>query len=1015
MKAFVRFSVEHPVTTVMMAAALVLLGILGTMRMETALLPEISFPQLTVVTVLQDESPDGIEKRVTKPVEEALSGLRGLVSYTASSSQGISVVRVVLDWKADIQYAAMEAREKLDLARNALPQDAERPVVLQYDPNAAPLLSIACVGKAAGDKDLRSFLEKDVKPLLQRIDGVGGVKLTGGEIPEVCVDVDPARLSSVSLSLQDIVQIISSANQNIPAGPLPEGDREVMVRTVGEFERISEIEDIRVLPDKDSAPIRLGMLATVSSGWKEKRSETLYGMQPCVGISIYNDSTANQVATAQRVRETLARIGEKYAQRFTSTVVVDRSTFISDAVLDVTVSSVLGGVLAFLVLLVFLKRLPESIILALSIPVCVAATLFLMYLAGITLNVISLGGLALGIGMTVDSGIVVAESIRKRQEAGERGITAVIEGTAEVATPVFASIWTTIVVFVPILFVSGLSGRLFGQMALTVSFSLLVSIFTALSLIPMLLAQVAARETKQRGSRRVRPASHSVHLLVVWERCVRATMTKKRTVFVSACVAFLVAIPFFLLLDRGFLPDGQRNIITAQIRYPSDLPFEDAEHATTSFIRKVLSSLPGATVFTEIGVDESDPTSAATDRDPATAYLSISVPESLKPDEAVQKVRRIVHEGYRYPVTVEADTTLIEGIASSGGAQRTIRILGEEDLVEKAGPVLHQTLATNKLLGIARVSMEGNEKREELRVVTDRAKAASLGVDVQTIAATIRAAIAGDIATEFRRGDRQLAVRVRFARKYRESTQALSRIRLRTASGELVPLSYVCSFDQGSTGSRLFRKNGKRTYALHCTLSDQGQPMSGIYNALHRFQEQHHVTVNVEGTEEMDENLSGLFFAFLLAVILVYMVMASQFEHVTMPLVVLVSLPLSFVGSFALMVFTGTSLNTISTMGMIMLAGIAVNNAIVLYDRFKHNMGQGMKPDEAATEAAVSRTRPIMMTTATAFMGFLPLVLIGASLQRDLAMAALGGLATSHGLTLLLLPVFFAVFGKRIR
>jgi len=407
MKKFVQFSVSHPVTTAMFGAALILLGCLGLFRLETALLPDISFPRLTVVTRFADESPSGIEKRVTKPIEEALSGVRGLVKVNSSSAQGVSVVRLVFDWKTDINFAAMESREKLDLIRNSLPQDAQRPVVLKYDPNTAPLMMLACVPKSRGDKELRRFIEKSIKPRFRRIDGVGGVKISGGYLPEIHVNVNPAKLYSVKMTLSDIVQMISRANYNTPAGPLPEGNREVMVRTIGEFKKVSEIGDILITGKEGKGSFRLSLLADTKSGFKDKKSETYFNNTACVGLSIFSESGANQVSTASRVRSVINDLQRRYGRRLDFNLVVDRSKYISNAINDVALAALIGGILAFFVILYFLKSLPESIILALSIPICVAATLFLMFLSGISLNVISLGGLALGLGMTVDSGIVV--------------------------------------------------------------------------------------------------------------------------------------------------------------------------------------------------------------------------------------------------------------------------------------------------------------------------------------------------------------------------------------------------------------------------------------------------------------------------------------------------------------------------------------------------------------------------------------------------------------------------------
>lgn len=1075
MKTLVRFSVAHPVTTAMLAAAMLLLGVLAVFRLELALLPDISFPRLTIVTRFADESASGMEKRITKPVEEALSGVRGLEQIDASSAQGISVVRLTFGWNTDIDFAAMEAREKLDLIRNNLPQDAQRPLVLKFDPNAAPLLSIACIPRAGEDRGLRRFLNKNVKPLLRRIDGVGGVSLSGGHLPEVQVEIDPGKLYALQMTLEDVVQIIARANFNTPAGPLPEGEKEVMVRTVGEFTTSGQIADILIPGPEGKGAFTLSLLATVRKGYQDRTAETLYNTVPCVGISVFPESGANQVAVAGRVLERLREIGATYGTRVRFETVIDRSRFISGAVSNVVIAALLGGLLAFGVLYYFLKSLTESLVLALSIPLCVAATLFLMFLSGITLNVISLGGLALGLGMTVDSGIVVVENIRKRRERGEDERSAVVEGAAEMAGPVFASILTSIAVFLPIVFIGGLSGRLFGQMALTVSFSLLVSIVTALSLIPAALyalhltggrekredsgagdgwrpgndghpAAMAFLQDPFEGRRDfsnqvryrfgVRKTDQGLRLIpahalsvsrnrssesgqeeagarrfwrptTAWGKYIAGLMGNRGRVLLLALVLLGLSGPLFLALQRSFLPAGGRNILLAKLHFPGDMSLKRKRQIATAFLGQIRATLPGSPVFTEIGLDSSDPAAAASERSASTAISMIAL-RSADPGLALAQLRKSLHKSVPVPFTLEQDTTLIEGIAAERPHLALLDVSGYDEDVKQAARKLRRILRAHPT--VARVTVPALEKRDELKIILDRKRAAAIGIAVRQVAGAVRMSLSGEVATEFNHDDQNTDVRVRFARPWRSQVRDLSKIYIRAQSGALLPLSHLARFERGKCETRLYRRDGKRNFRFAVGLHPKrGGSMQTIQELAQRAAGAN-VQASVAGLKQSGNNLEGLLFAFGLAVLLVYMVLASQFEHLTLPLVVMVALPLSFIGSFALLLLAGCSINVISSMGMIMLAGIAVNNAIVLQERYAANLTRGFPPAKAATEAAEARTRPILMTTCTTLLGLLPLAVGGASLQRDLAVAVVGGLASSTLLTLIVIPVLFSTF-----
>lgn len=996
MERLIQFFTKHTVTATMVTAAILLLGVLAYFRLDTTLLPDITYPQLTIVTKFADESPKGIEKRVTKPVEDALAGIRGLKETSSVSSQGLSIVKLTFDWTVNPDLAAMEVREKLDLIRNSLPQDAARPVVLKFNPNTAPLLLIVATSKINSDSDFRYFIKKNIQPFLRRIQGVGGIKVTGGDLPEIKVNINPNSLFAVQLTVQDIVQMIARANFNTPAGPLPMGDKEVMVRTIGEFIKAGDIAELLISTGDSGSSFRLKNIATVKTGLKERVSGSFYNTKDCVALAVYADASSGKVKTAREVRKTLKLLNKKFSKRANLTVLLDRSIYIVEAVQSVASAAIIGGILAFLVIMYFLRSIKESIILFFTIPVCISATLFLMFVNHITINIISLGGLALGIGMTVDSGIVVLESVRSKLEKGVPAEKAILTGSAQVAAPVFSSILTSIAVFLPIIFISGFSGKLFSQLAMTVTFALGTSFFTALSFIPAAMTIFKIKKNKEKTS-------------FFGEHFFQQFMNKRKTAVLMAIILIIVAIPLFLLLRKQFLPAGVRPSINIHISFPSDFNYFTKKNTTLKLVHELTSKYDKLSCFTEIGVDPTDPTAAAAGKNRSEAFIVLSC-EKYDVVKILPDIQKMTAQVIQFPHTVSLDTTLIEGIQSDNQHEITFDILNKKETDYNK---IKKLIATIKRWPeFTKISTPSLERRNELQVIVDRKLAASLGVPVKDIAAALKLAISGDIATQFKTGDRHIDIRIRYSKKYRKSILDLERIYFRVGQNAIIPLNRLASVKKGTTESRIFHKNTIKSVEIKCSLK-KNVDNDHILRKLKKAVQRNNLTFISKQSVQTTENLNELLFAFILAIVLVYMILAGQFGQYVTPLIVMSALPLSFTGSFVLLHIFGSTMNIISAMGLIMLAGTAVNNTIVLYEAFKNQIELGKNSYKSAGIAIQLRTRPILMTSATTVFGLVPLMFNTGSMQKDMAIAVVGGLFTSTILVLVIFPQLLAWYSTK--
>jgi HAE1 family hydrophobic/amphiphilic exporter-1 len=1047
--SLVDFSTRRPVTVVVFALAAVVFGLVAFDDLAVDLLPEISYPSLTVRTEYEGAAPSEIESLITRPVENAVGVVPGVNSVTSSSRADVSEVILEFGWGTNMDVAALDVRERLDLVQ--LPDDAMRPVLLRYDPSLDPVMRIGLTG----DEELvrlRLIAERDVKRQLERVEGVAAALVGGGLEEEIQIEIDERRVASLGLTLAQIEQRLAQENVNLTGGRLQQGQTEYLVRTINEFERTSDLDQI-VVTGEGATAVRLNEVARIVRGFKEREIITRIDGRESVEVAIYKEGGTNTVTVVDRVDERLAAVRKRLAdtgRNLELTVISDQARYIRQSVSDVLGSALIGGTLAVLILLLFLRNVRATAIIAVSIPVSVVAAFFLMYVSGISLNIMSLGGLTLGIGLLVDNSIVVLESIQRRRDQGMELVEAARVGAGEVSQAVTASTMTTVCVFVPIVFVEGVAGQLFGDQALTVTYSLAVSLIVALTLIPMLASRRFSPQEEDVGSPGVLSrAAFPVALVVarafkaVWgglgrglgflagppfrafdrgytwlagayPRALDRVLAHRALTLGITGALFLVSLALIPTLGSELVPELVQGelFVDAELQPGNQLLATDYRLLELQERARRLDGV--ALTYSVAGTSREQGGIAGELREnvgqvtlrldpPISREREEAVMDTLRPaldaqEDLAYRFGRPSYLSFKTPIEVEIrgyNLSLLERLAADA-VERMRRIPGLADV---------------------RSSTEGG--RPELQIRFNRERLASLGLTVAQVAGVVRAKVLGTVATDINREDRTIDIRVRAEEKFRDSARDLGNLNVAQSGTTSIPLSSVAEVVETMGPAEIRRAEGERVALITANLAkgrDLGGAADDIAVALAAIQMPIGYDARQGGQrQEMETSFQSLRFAILLAIFLVYLVMASQFESLLHPFVILFSVPFSLIGVVATLVVLSVPLSVVVLIGVVLLAGIVVNNAIILIDYTNRLRAGGMAKLEALREAGQARLRPILMTTATTVLGLLPLAVSGgegSELRAPMALTVIGGLLVSTLLTLLIIPVVYSILDR---
>jgi HAE1 family hydrophobic/amphiphilic exporter-1 len=991
----------------MFFVAIAVFGVVSYDQLALNLLPEISYPTLTIRTRYEAAAPAEVESLISKPIENAVSVVNNVVRVSSVSKPEVSDVVLEFSWNTQMDFASLDVREKLDLVQ--LPLDADKPILLRYDPSTDPIMRISVTGSnrlAA----IRYQLEEFVRPEIESIAGVAAVRVTGGLEEEIHVEFEEQRLASLDIPIQELTSRMSDENINLTGGTLRDGEAKYLVRTLNEFQTVDEINEI-VVALRNGAPVRLKDIGRAYMGYKEREIITRLNGEESVELAVFKAADANTVSVAALVREQLERLERDYEGKrdpLKFDVVLDQSRFIKQSIDEVLQTAIIGGILATIVLFLFLRSFKSTLIIALSIPISVVATFFLMYLSSVSLNIMSLSGLALGIGMLVDNSIVVLESIYRYYKAGYGAREAADKGASEVGHAVVASTMTTICVFAPIVFVEGIAGQLFADQAMTVTFSLVASLLVAIMLIPMLSSLGKQREAKTPD--RTLKAETRSKLVRPYLFLLRVALKARLVAVAVALICFGGALWLLAGLGAELIPEISQGEFLVDYELPPGTPLEETS-VRLAEVEEIIEPLNGvSSYYTIVGSGNQTGVSAVEEREHIGQTL-VRLDEGIlheAEDVVVDNLRGSIQDipavkykfsrpnlfSFKTPIEV-----ILQGYNLNALKMNAERVKGELEGVEG--------------LRDLKASTEGGNP--EVHVRFDRRKLAVYGLNISQAANLVRNKVQGDIATEFNEGDRKIDIRVRVQEPDRRSLENLRNLVLNLPSGGSVYLSTVAevSLEEGPVEIRRIGPQRAAVISANLVGRDLQSVVLDIRDTLAALQLPSDFSAYVSGqSEEREVAFQSMQFAILLAVFLVYLVMASQFESLVQPFIIMFTIPFGLIGVAAALVLTQQVINVVVLIGAVVLSGIVVNNSIVLIDYTNQLRRQGMSKFEAVQEACAVRIRPILMTTATTVLGLLPMALSwgeGAELRVPLAITVIGGLFVATLLTLVLIPVLYTL------
>jgi HAE1 family hydrophobic/amphiphilic exporter-1 len=1050
-----RASIRHPVTVAMVFVAAFVFGLVSLDRLRMNLLPDITYPTITIRTQFPDAAPQEVENLVTRPLEEAAGVVQGVREIRSASRSGVSEITLEFSWGSNMDYASLDVREKIDLVE--LPRDVRTPILLRFDPSMEPILRVGIYGDSELTY-LRWLAEHMYKRELESLVGVASAKVQGGLEEEILVQVDDARLSTYELSMNEVVSRLGQENINLSGGRLRDREAEFLIRTLNNYRNLDDIRQT-ILRQEEGRTLRLKDVASITRTSKEREVIARIQGQESVEIAVYKEGDANTVEVAKRARRELEHLREELPEGIEARILADQSIFISRAVGEVRWNAILGGLLAILVLFLFLRDVRSTLTIGLAIPISVVATFIFMLRANVSLNLMSLGGLALGVGMLVDNSIVVLESMVRHLKGGMTRPEAAEKGTTEVGQAVAASTLTTICVFLPIIFVEGFAGQIFKDQALTVTFSLLISLAVAVTLIPTIAAFRGGESGPVPSRPRANPdrrwpvrAAQSTRGVVFYSVPAAGCFTIRTLVLGLGRLLKLILYPLIRLFDFAY-----PRIDAA---YPRVLQFA-LRHRALILILVLVAG--GATAFwgTKLGRQLIPPFSQG------EFFFQVELPVGTPLEQTSSVLEEMEREAEEVPEVDNYVATM--GTITRSGTNAALQQMNhgeifvklrsgisrqrEEEVIEELrsrfasipGTAIEFTRPSyftfrapielvvygydlgdlesvtdamaselRGIQGLRDVTTSIQKGHPEVKIVFDRDRLSTLGLSMEQVARSLRAKIHGEVATRFDEKDREIDIRIRTQQGRWADMGTVEDLIVGHRNGVPIRLSAVADISRDLGPSQILRIGQQRSAVITANLEDRdlGSASQEILARAREVSLPSDMSVSLAGqNEEFLTSYKSLLFAIVLAIFLVYLVMASQFENILQPLIIMVTVPLGLIGVIWALGITGMDFSVVVLIGVIMLAGIVVNNGIVLIDMMNRlRREEGVPLREAVVEASRIRLRPILMTTTTTVLALLPMALglgEGGEIRAPMAVTVIGGLILSTALTLLVVPSLY--------
>ena len=1004
------FCIKRPVTATMMVLALLIFGIISLGRLGVDIYPDVDFPMVSVSTLWENSRPEEVDNNITDELEDAIGGISGIKHIISNSLEGYSSILINFELYKDVDVGAQEARDKISTKLWKLPDEAETPAIEKLDINAQPILWLTLFGEQYSIEDLTEYADDKIRPVLQKLKGIGDVRITGGRELQVRIWLDGDKLTAHDLTVQDVILALKKGHLEIPGGKVETREKEFLVRTMGEIPTPESFNDLIVAYRKNTA-VLLRDIGYAEKGrediqtiarYTSKEKEVIQG----VGLGISPRSGANKLSVATLVKEELNNIKRFLPAGMQIEISSDDSIFIKESIDEVQLHLIIGGLMAALVIMLFLQNIRTTLFSAISIPTSIIATFTAMYALGFTMNNLTMVGLAMSVGIVIDDAIVMVENIFRHRQMGKSAIQAAKEGSSEIGFAIIAATVALVAVFLPVAFMGGLVGKFFFEFAITVACAILISAFISLTIVPMLASRYLTFSTGKWESLQIFDL-FMANMTKLYRKLLTWALEHRFTIVLLALLSLILGGCIFVLVGKEFITEEDKSKFVVRI----ETPLEYSIYKTDQVLQRVeeeLRKIPEVQqIFSLTGFGEEGSTAQS---NKGISFVTM-VPKEKRKKSQMDIMLEVRRKLWKIPdITASVSTASIFGSARRDEEiQYVIQGPSLEELDKYSRKIMERMEATDGFIDVDRNLELG---KPEVQVKINRKKAADVGVSVESIASAIGALIGGIDVVEFKHGGESYDVRVRLVQEERNLPSDIEKIWIRSKGGQLIELDNFVTLKNFQGPSIINRFDRQRSVIIYANL--EGMALASAMVALENiageilpeeFSRQH-----TGRTEMFEETIYFIGMAFMLSILFTYMVLAAQFESFIHPFTIMVALPLSFIGAFGLLYITGNTLNLFSMIGFVLLVGLVTKNGILLIDYANQQREEGMPIKEAIVEAGCVRFRPILMTAFSTVAGVLPVALgigVGSEMRQPMAVAIAGGLITSTLLTLLVIPVTY--------
>lgn len=1011
-----KFSVKRPVTVAMAALVLILFGIVSFTRMSVDLMPEMELPILAVIAPYDGAGPEEVEEMVTKPIESNMAGISGIDTISSISSAGSSIVMMMFDYGTNLDAATNSVRDKLETAKMMMPSEVDDITILKLDMNSMPILMVGVSGDRSLD-DVKKIVDDKIIPRLERIDGVAAATAMGGSDQQVIITADPYKLSAYGLNAGSISQIVAGENANHPGGYVTQGSQKILVRTLGQYQSVEELADTQVtLPT--GGTVRLGDIVDIKIGMDDVESYVTLNGNDVVAIGVQKESDGNTVDVDKEVRKAIAELDEELYDDIEITVAYSSADMIIQSVQNVETNLFLAVIISMLVIFAFLGNFRSTIIIGVAIPLSLISTFVMLYFGGYTLNMVTLAALALSVGMVVDNSTVVLENIFRHRSMGKSKYQAAVEGTQEVVSAVVASTLTTVAVYLPFVFVGGMTAQIVIPFALTICFALVASLVVSITVVPMMSSKLLimyeySETNKPKGVAKFQVwFDRQFEKFVGWYQGVLvAALNHKKTSLLIVSAALVGSFCLIPLIGAELFPSQDSGRISVSIELPSNTVLEETQKVASQ-VEDYVNKIPEVDlVMNSVGGNGAMSMGGSSTN---TASLVVMLKPLSERDRSDKEIAHELQQQVSQIPGAEITAEAYDMMSMSSGGAISIEIKGNnnDDMELLASSIEDIMYSVN---GTANIENSITDTDEELDIIIDRDKAAYYSVSASSVYQTVALALNGSTVSKYRGGEEELDIVLKYPKEISTSLDNLENLMVPSNTGGQVPLSEVASVEHGFGQKSISRQDQSRIATVSCDI--YGRDLNSVTNDIMAQVNQLPVpagcTIETGGdVESMQDTFADLFLAIGMALILVYMVMACQFESLMMPLLIMASVPVMFIGVFPGLLLTGQRISMMSLLGILMLEGIVVNNAIVLVDYVQQLRAKGLCKREAVVESGKTRIRPILVTTLTTILAMIPQLIStaeGSETFKPMAATVIFGLACSTIISLLVIPILYEI------